>query len=240
MRKRKRGEVLQMIKIGICDDEKIILEILQEIILECLKELNFKAEIVLFNKGKELLETEMELDILFLDIEMPQMDGIEVGKELRRKGEECKIIVATSRKERFKEAFCIDTFRFVTKPFEIEEIREALEEAVTALGGMEKIEVYKERVKCDILQRDILYIEAVDSSVEIVLNEGIFRKETSLTELEKELDEKVFFRINRQCIVNMAHIKKYEKGTVLINGENKKVSQRRKKEFVMTYREYMA
>lgn len=229
-----------MIKIGICDDEKIILEILQEIILECLKELNFKAEIVLFNKGKELLETEMELDILFLDIEMPQMDGIEVGKELRRKGEECKIIVATSRKERFKEAFCIDTFRFVTKPFEIEEIREALEEAVTALGGMEKIEVYKERVKCDILQRDILYIEAVDSSVEFVLNEGIFRKETSLTELEKELDEKVFFRINRQCIVNMAQIQKYEKGTVLINGENKKVSQRRKKEFVMTYREYMA
>lgn len=228
-----------MIKIGICDDEKIILEILQEIILECLKELNFKAEIVLFNKGKELLETEMELDILFLDIEMPQMDGIEAGKRLRQQGNNCKIIVATSRVERFKEAFHINAFRFITKPFQQEEIREALEEAVIALGGVGKIEVYKERKKHVILQRDILYIEAVDSSVEFILEGGRFRKEASLTELEKELNQKVFFRINRQCIVNMAHIKKFEKGTIFINDEKKKVSQRRKKEFTMVYMEFM-
>lgn len=229
-----------MIKIGICDDEKIVLGILRKMVLQCLKELNFKAEIFLFSKGKELLETETELDILFLDIEMPQMDGIETGKKLRRKGDDCKIIVATSRKERFKEAFCIDTFRFVTKPFEIEEIREALEEGVIALGGIERIEVYKDRVKCDILQRDILYIEAIDSSVEFVLKEGIFRKETSLTELEKTLNEKVFFRISRQCIVNMRQIEKYEKGMILINKEKKSVSQRRKKEFSIAYREYLA
>lgn len=48
---------------------------------------------------------------------------------------------------------------FVTKPFEIKEIREALEEAIIALGGVGKIQVYKERIKCDILQRDILYCE---------------------------------------------------------------------------------
>lgn len=227
-----------MIKIGICDDEKIVLEILQRIILECLEELGLRAEIVLFNKGKELLETDIKLDILFLDIEMPQMDGIETGKELRRKGEECKIIMATSKKERFKEAFYINTFRFITKPFEKEEVEEVFEEAMIALGGIEQIEVYKDRVKCKVLQRDILYIEAIDSSVEFILKEGKFRKESSLNELEKELNRKVFFRINRQCIVNMAQIEKYEKGMIFINKECKKVSQRRKKGFDMMYREY--
>lgn len=234
------GAVQQMIKIGICDDEKIILEILQQMIMECLEELDFQAEIILFSKGKDLLETEMKLDILFLDIEMPQIDGIEVGKKLRRKGNECKIVVATSRQERFKEAFYINAFRFVTKPFEIEEVREALEEAIIALGGVEKIQVYKEWKKCDILQRDILYIEAMDSSVEFITKEGIYRKEISLTKLEKEFKEKGFFRINRQCIVNMAQIEKYERGTVLINNDNKSVSQRRKKEFCLAYREYLA
>lgn len=229
-----------MIKIGICDDEKIILEILQKIIEQCLEKLGFEAELFLFAGGKELLETEVELDILFLDVEMPQMDGIEVGKKLRRKKNECKIIVATSRRERFKEAFYIDAFRFVTKPFEIEEIREVLEETIIALGGVEKIQVYQNRVKCEILQRDILYIEAIDSSVEFMLEKGIYRKETSLTELETELNGNVFFRINRQCIVNMAQIEKYEKGMILINNENKKVSQRRKKEFDVIYREYLA
>ena len=227
-----------MIKIGICDDEKIVLKILQRIILKCLEELGLRAEIVLFNKGKELLETDIKLDILFLDIEMPQMDGIETGKELRRKGEECKIIMATSKKERFKEAFYINTFRFITKPFEKEEVEEVFEEAMIALGGIEQIEVYKDRVKCKVLQRDILYIEAIDSSVEFILKEGKFRKESSLNELEKELNRKVFFRINRQCIVNMAQIEKYEKGMIFINKECKKVSQRRKKGFDMMYREY--
>lgn len=230
-----------MIKIGICDDEKIILEILQKMILVCLEELGFKAEIILFHKGKELLETDVKLDILFLDIEMPQIDGIETGKRLRRKGEECKIIMATSKKERFKEAFYINAFRFITKPFEKEEVEESLKEAIIALGGIEEIEVYKDRVKCTVLQRDILYIEAIDSSVEFVLKEGVFRKESSLNELEKELNEKVFFRINRQCIVNMAQIEKYEKGILFINNkECKKVSQRRKKEFYIAYREYLA
>ena len=227
-----------MIKIGICDDEIIVLKILQRIILKCLEELGLRAEIVLFNKGKELLETDIKLDILFLDIEMPQMDGIETGKELRRKGEECKIIMATSKKERFKEAFYINTFRFITKPFEKEEVEEVFEEAMIALGGIEQIEVYKDRVKCKVLQRDILYIEAIDSSVEFILKEGKFRKESSLNELEKELNRKVFFRINRQCIVNMAQIEKYEKGMIFINKECKKVSQRRKKGFDMMYREY--
>lgn len=229
-----------MIKIAICDDEKIILGILQRKVAQCLEELNIESEIILYEGAQELLEEKRELDILFLDIEMPQMDGIEAGKKLRKNGNECKIIVATSRKERFKEAFRINAFRFITKPFEIEEIREALEEAVKALGGVEKIEVYKNRVKCEILQRDILYIEAIDSSVEFVLEEGIFRKETSLTELEKELDETVFFRINRQCIVNMAQMEEYVKGTIFINNEKKKVSQRRKKEFGIAYREYLA
>lgn len=228
-----------MIRIGICDDEKIILEILQNIVKRCVKKLDFKADIILFNTGKKLLEAEAELDILFLDIEMPQMDGIEVGKRLRCRGNNCKIIVATSRRERYKEAFYINAFRFVTKPFEIEEIQEALQDAVIALGGAEKVAVYRNRMKYSILQRDILYIEAIDSSVEFTLAEGVFRKEISLAKLECELNKKVFFRINRQCIINMAQIEKYERGMVFINGKNKKVSQRRKKEFSIAYREYL-
>ncbi|MFQ7979393.1 MAG: LytTR family DNA-binding domain-containing protein [Faecalimonas umbilicata] len=72
------------------------------------------------------------------------------------------------------------------------------------------------------MQRDILYIEAIDSSVEVILQEGRYRKESSLTELEKKLDDKVFFRINRQCIVNMAQIEKYERELCLLIIKRKK------------------
>ena len=229
-----------MIKIGICDDEKIILEILHKLVIRCMKKLKLVGEIVLFNSGEKLLESKVEMDILFLDIEMPQIDGIQVGKRLREQGKDYKIIIATSQIERFKEVFHINAFRFVTKPFEIEEIQDALQDAVFALGGVEKIEVYKERMKYDILQRDILYIEAVESSIEFVLKEGVFRKESSLTELEEILNTEIFYRITRGCIVNMAKIEKYEKGMISIAQIQRKVSQRRKRDFEEKYREYMA
>ena len=226
-----------MIKIGICDDEPIVCEILKKKVSICLAETKTEAEIECFYSGKELLDNIKKPDILFLDIEMPELDGIETGKKLRENGKDCKIIVATSRVDRFKEAFHINTFRFITKPFEIDEIREVLQDAVISLGGTKKIEVYRNREKYNILCKDIFFIEAVESSIE--LEEGRYRKESSLSELEKELEKATFFRINRQCIVNIDKIEKYEKGNIFIHGYVKRVSQRRKKEFQIAYREHL-
>ena len=92
-----------MIKIGICDDEPIVCEILKKKVSVCLAETNTEAEIECFYSGKELLDNSKKTDILFLDIEMPKLDGIETGKKLRENGKDCKIIVATSRVDRFKE-----------------------------------------------------------------------------------------------------------------------------------------
>lgn len=146
-----------MIKIGICDDEPIVCEILKKKVSICLAETKTEAEIECFYSGKELLDNSKKTDILFLDIEMPEFDGIETGKKLRENGKDCKIIVATSRVDRFKEAFHINTFRFITKPFEIDEIREVLQDAVISLGGTKKIEVYRNREKYNILCKDIFF-----------------------------------------------------------------------------------
>lgn len=229
-----------MLRIGICDDEDIILDILKKIVSNCLGQLECEAEIILFNSGKNLLEQKQQFNIVFLDLEMPELDGIETGRQLRRQQEDCKIIVATNRRDRFKEAFFIEAFRFVTKPFVETEIQEALDAAVIAIGGDKKIEVYQRRNKCVILQRDIIYIRAVDSSVEFISESGIYRKESSLNILEGELENKVFFRINRQCIVNMTKIQKYDKGMIMIAGEEMKISRRKMKEFSLRYRECMA
>lgn len=227
-----------MIKIGICDDEIIVLKKLHKIISEGLKKIGVEGEIRLFQKGMDLLKQEKGLDILFLDVVMPELNGFEVGERLRQQGNYCKIIMETQCAERYKEAFYINAFRFITKPLEPYEVKKALEDALYAMGGVGRIEVYKERVKYNIFQRDIFYIEAIDSSVEFTLEEGVFRKESSLEILEKVLDKKLFYRISRQCIVNIARIDKYEKGTIIINKEKKKVSQRRKKNFDLKYNAY--
>lgn len=224
-----------MVKIGICDDEQSILTMLKSLVEECLRELEEEVEIQVFDSGEKLLEEGKDLDALFLDIEMPGMDGIETGKRIQMQNSECKIIMATSRQDRFKEAFKINAFRFVTKPFQKYEVKEALNDVLQARIGMEEIEIYKERVKYTFFQKDILYIVAMDSSVEFILREGVFRKETSLKELEMILDDRLFYRINKQCIVNMKHIDEYKSGVVSIDGTKLNVSIRKKKEFEKAY-----
>lgn len=106
-----------MICIGVCDDQIEIVKILEGMIASIQAEWGYKWEILVFTSGDELLTHIHKMDAVFLDIEMPKMDGIQVGKEIMKKNPDCRIIMATGRVERVKEAFYIQAFRFVTKPF---------------------------------------------------------------------------------------------------------------------------
>ncbi len=237
---RKSERILHMIKIGICDDEKIVLSVLGTLVKQSLEELEEGGKIINFHSGEELLEEAEKLDVLFLDIEMPGLDGIEVGSQIQKRNLDCKVIMATSRQDRFKEAFKINAFRFITKPFQKSEVKESLEDVLKTRVGMEKIEVYRERVPYKLYQKDIMYMEAVDSSVEFVLRDGVFRKETSLKQLEKELDDRLFFRVNKQYIVNMKYIDihTYKDGIIQVGAAKIRVSVRKKKEFEKAYTVY--
>lgn len=227
-----------MIKIGVCDDETTITKMLGELIKECLSEMETPGEIKLFDSGEKVLEEIENIDILFLDIEMPTMDGIQVGKRIRERRLNCKIIMAAGKTERVKEVFKFNAFDFITKPFEIEEVRMVLERGIEGRLNMKKLEVFKERNRYMIYMKDIQYIKAEDSYVEFILKNGTFRKDISLTELEKMLDERFFFRINRQYIIDLRWVKKYKNGIIFMEDKNFRVSRRKKKEFERRYIEY--
>lgn len=86
-----------MLKIGICDDKKMIVKALKEILEECMEEEGIQGEITAFYSGQELLTGYSGEEAVFLDIDMPGMDGIETGQNIRKRGYDCKIIMATKR-----------------------------------------------------------------------------------------------------------------------------------------------
>lgn len=224
-----------MIKIGICDDEITVLGALKYLIQECLEELGEEADIFEFRSGDQVLTEFHSLDLIFLDIEMPGLDGIEIGKALHRMGYQGKLIMATGFVDRFKEAFVIEAFRFVTKPFQKDEILGVLEDFIRARLGIKQIQVYKDRNIYTFLQKDIIAVKAMNSAVELEMKNGIFRKESSLAEMEQVLDSRLFFRISKQYIINMQEISKYRNGKLMLHGTEYKVSVRKKKEFERTY-----
>lgn len=224
--------------IGICDDEKIVLESLKRIVKECLEELKVHYSLFSFECGKKLLQEAGKLDIVFLDIAMPEMDGIAVGRELKKENKDCKIIIASSMVERFKETYSINTFRFITKPYEKEEIKEALTAMIEQETGLQTVEVYKERKKYHIAQRKIKYIMAYDGYVELKAGDYIFRKESSLNEMETFLNKEIFFRIHKQYLINFLWVDEYKNNTIKIEEKEFRIARRKRALFDKKYMEF--
>lgn len=229
---------IQKIIIGICDDKQEAVLTLQNYIEDDIQRRKKDWEIRSFSSGGELLQKIEELSIVFLDIEMPNLDGIETGREILKRNPDCKIIMATGIQERFKEAFQIRAVRFVTKPFVKEEVEEALNAALSRVWEQETIELSMKRISYQILQKEIAYVRAFNGYTEYAVDGQWMRKEITLDEAEKLLDDRVFARVSRQFLVNLAYVRNYKNGSFLLGDKLFQVARRIKKDFEQKYMEF--
>jgi DNA-binding LytR/AlgR family response regulator len=196
-----------------------------------LSEKNIKYEIASYDSGRELIKNIQDMDLVFLDIAMPVMDGIETGKEIFIKKPTCKIIMSTSHVDRFKESFKINAYRFITKPFDPEEINEVFTSYFNQNIGMGEISLFYKRTKYQIQQREIKYVKAYNGYIEAIVKDKVFRKDSSLQAISKELDAGLFAESNSGYYVNLLWVKDYKDGMVIGDDFQIKVPRRKRKEF---------
>lgn len=224
--------------IGICDDFQTALDELSSIIADIGIRLELKFIIRCFRDGEELLTAAEMLDAVFLDIEMPGMDGIETGNQIRKVNPRCKIIMASGYIDRFKEVFFIGAFRFITKPYREEEIYEALTSAIISLPGQEMIDLFYNRREYSLCQRDISYVRAINGYTEYCVNNRLYRKDITIQEAEEVLTKELFVRVSRQKLVNLRYVRKVAVNTYLCGNIEITVSRRQRKQFEQRYIEY--
>lgn len=165
-----------------------------------------ECDIYNFFSAQELLASREHYNIILLDIDMPEIDGIQAAEKLNQRGMQYNIIMLTSKRERFKEAFKIGATRFVTKPIDQEELFEALDNAFESCLGFEKITVKYKGNDCVMRQRDIYMIEAQRDYVKIYSKDKIFESSQSLKVFAEQLDKRIFILVHRSYLVNMMHI----------------------------------
>lgn len=224
--------------IAICDDQKSCINEVYSNVKHALEEKGVEMKCSAYLSGKKMLASGKAFDIVLLDIDMPDMDGIEVGKRLRALNNKCKIIMVTSQKERFKETFRFQAFRYVTKPINKAELKEALLSAIKLPLGLEWIELNCNRLPVKIRQRDILYVRAINGCVEAIVGEKVCRKELSLSAMKKELDPELFYQINRQNIVNLGAITSINDDSVILGSIEIPIATRTRHDFKQKYMEY--
>ncbi len=201
--------------IGICDDDKKDTEIIEELCKECLKN-DIKWDIQKFSSGEELLNyaengDNSRIDLLFLDIEMGGISGIEVKDEVIKCDNVWRIVFVTSYKDRVYEAFGLKTLGFVNKPANKENISKWIEVVKTELGEKQYLDMAEldKSMQCAVRIEDVLYFKASGSYTELYIGS---QKDTPITisknlkYVEANTQDYPFLRIHKSYMVNMQRI----------------------------------
>ena len=237
-----------MIRIAICDDEKYMSDQIQELACAFFGRRNREIAIRRFSCGQELLEYDGQIDILFLDIQMKGMDGMETAKRLRAGKFRGFLIFITVLREMVFQSFEVQAYDYLLKPIEearFEKTMERLLASMCSAGGSSLLvqKGYESRI---IQKEDIVFCEIIDRKIYLNLASGevvdYYERIESLIRLENletKLDSR-FFRCHRSFLINLGHLRGYKNGTAYMdNGREIPVSRLRGKEFSSVILEYM-
>ena len=118
-------------RILICDDDEFIINKLHKYIRSYFEHIHLKCpEITSFTNGEALLADSGDKDILFLDIEMPGMNGIYIGNEIKKRNKDTIIFIITSFSEYLDEAMRFHVFRYLSKPIDKQRLYRNLKDAI--------------------------------------------------------------------------------------------------------------
>ncbi len=201
-----------MISIGICDDSEVELTILQNFIVKFFQGQKLEYKMYNFSSGEDLLKFYKchTLDLLFLDIYMQNINGIETGRSIRALDKKVEIIYCTASVSYALESYNLLAFGYLVKPFDPVRLRMLLEKFISSRPHIEHKHLV---VKCNyndhvIDYDDIVHIESDDKVLLIHTKSGeIFRTYGKLNDLETQLDSPDFLRCHQSYIINMAYIK---------------------------------
>jgi len=220
--------------IAVVDDERVIREYLCELI----EKQRPKSHVKAYATGEELLASGGQFDIVFLDIQMNGMNGIEAARSLRERQEEIVLIFITGLKEYVFDALDLYAFQYLLKPLDEKKFTEVLDRAIKEAGKKkEKRGLFIKAKNLTLDLADILYIESHRKKVAIHTTRDRESIEiyATMEELEGQLGEG-FYRCHRAYIVNMAHITEYSNDSILLtNGDKIYLAKKKYREFVKAY-----
>lgn len=226
-----------MFGIAICDDEQIIGSQIENILLDYSKRTGLEIDIIVFSSGEELhkyMELSHTFDLIYLDIEMESMNGLEVGKKIRNMMQNHKTdIVYISGKDGYdRQLFDVQPLHFIPKPIDPNKVIEALKLAMIRADKLGGIFTYKKGNELHkVLIKDIIYFESIGRQTRIVTvnSEDIFYGVTK--KIFRIVMKYQFVKIHRSYIVNYNHISifRYEE-VIMSNKVILPISQAKRKE----------
>ena len=232
------------IKVAVCDDEKEALVVIVGAIRQCTQGQGLSAMIETFTSPMRLEKKMREemYDLLFLDIDMPECDGISVAQKCRAINREAEIIFVSSREERVFDAFSVNPFGFVRKNHFISDIAAAIKLYAEKMSGQsyaaERVALPSHKGTVQLVISQISYIEGsgVYQEVHLAQGEPLVEVCSRMAALEEQLEPFGFLRIHKGYLVNYAAIWRIDTETLTLNdGTTLPISRRQRAQTKQRY-----
>lgn len=216
-------------KFAIVDDSSSDTEYAAALASRWAQSLGHTARISLFPSAEAFLfqyEEEPDFDVLLLDIEMGEMNGVELARRLRQDNGTVQIVFLTGYPDFIGEGYEVAALHYLMKPISYEKLCGVLDRAAANLRKTEKrLCVTHERRTEFVPLSQLLYVEAQKQYVVIHTLSGTYRMKQSFAETLEGLDE-FFFRCQRSFCVNLCHVTRINSNSVLLkNGEEIPISR---------------
>ena len=213
-------------KIAICDDRKIIREQLRDYCLKYVDEFDMDNNIIEFNSGEEVLMSDEVISLLFLDIKLPGINGIEVKEILLKKDNIEYIVFISGYVGNVWNAFSKKTLGFVKKPFFLKDIYNILCNYKKDIDNSISIDLPTANGIIPVKTKNIVYINAQNIYTEVITEKEVYLVRESLNDWEDKLKKYNFIRVHKSYLINMIYIDKIDGYQLnLINGIKLKIGR---------------
>lgn len=211
-----------MYRVAICDDEEKILQDMQRKIEDCFISQGIEAEYFCTNNSEKMMQhiKNEPLDVLFLDIDMPHISGMDIASYLKENRPEILFVFVTSQEALVYQSFAYRPFGFVRKTHIDAELEELIIRIKRELcEKRQELTITKGQELIRIARQEIIYIEAEGNYLNLCTKRENLKVRDTMTNMESELKESGFVRCHKGYLVN-AHLIEKMKGTQIeLRGE---------------------
>lgn len=231
-----------MICIAIVEDDENSATSLQNYIERYQREHELDCRLVFFKNGLEFISSYHPIfDVIFMDIKMPHLDGMQAAKKLREMDEETVLLFITSMAQYAIRGYEVDALDFILKPVKYYDFEMKFSRVLRYIEKHKdtRITITLGDVIKRVSIRDLYYIEVINHTLIYHAAGHTYQAYGQLKNLEETLASCNFVKCNSCYLVNLRHITEVRSNSILIHKDEIPISRRRKKDFMKSLADYM-